>query len=321
MRLKVGAKLLTFALLNSIVLLKPSKCYCEDNTKIEIEKRKAEDSYLIDAIRITETTKIREDKDINSKALDYVPIDDILVHESYEDGWYLIHYGDIEGYIPEKYTEKTYIEVLPYSYEGLGYVLNDCPLYGDPSLTREIDEVNKYEFAEIYEYYENAYLVKAGEMVGYLNRNDVFEFEANKKVLTIDISDQEVLLYDNGLVTFTAPIVSGNYSKNSKNDHSTGLGLHQIFEKSRNRDLVGPRNSYRSYVNYMMKFNENGEGLHDANYHIDEYGKKHGWRNDWEFGGHTYMGDGSHGCANMKYKDAKKLYDLVDYDTYVLVKK
>ena len=321
MRLKIRAKLISFILLNSIVLLKPTNVYAEDNTRIEVEKKSADDVILVDAIRVTKTTKLRKENNSNSEVIDYVPVNDTICHESYEDGWYLINFGNKEGFIDEKDTEKVFIEVLPYNYTSIGYVTIDCPLYGDPALTREIDEVNKYEFTEIYENYENSYLVRAGDSIGYLNKKDVLEFDAGSKVITLDISDQEVKLYDNCLVTFSAPIVSGNESSNKKNDHSTGLGLYQIFEKSRNRDLVGPRNSYRSYVNYMMKFNENGEGLHDANYHIDEYNKKHGWRNDWEFGGYTYQGDGSHGCANMKYKDAKKLYDLVDYDTYVLVKK
>jgi len=41
-------------------------------------------------------------------------------------------------------------------------------------------------------------------------------------------------------------------------------------------------------------------GFHDAT-----------WRSDEEFGGDTYLWNGSHGCINLPYSAAEELYGLV----------
>ena len=321
MKLRIKAKLVSLALLNAIVLLKePSISYAEDCVLLEIESRSIDDKLEVDAIKILDTIKIMENADTNSNFLDYIPKNHIIVPDESIDDWYKITYCDVTGYIKASNTEKVVIEDMPYEYIETGYLTKDSYLFDSSELSKEIDELNMYEFVEIYKQFDNAFLVKADNQVGFVKKECVEFLDYEKPVVVMDISDQDVKVYEGGKEIFEAPIVSGNYSTNKKYDHSTGLGLYQIFEKSRNRDLVGPNNSYRSYVNYMMKFNKNGEGLHDANYHIDESGKMRGWRSDWEFGGDTYDGDGSHGCGNMKYKDAKKLYEIVDYETKVLVK-
>ena len=69
----------------------------------------------------------------------------------------------------------------------------------------------------------------------------------------------------------------------------------------------------------MMKYN-GGEGLHDAEYHTHENGFQHGWRDASEFGGDTYIKNGSHGCINMLHDDVMIIRDNVDIGTKVLVK-
>lgn len=69
--------------------------------------------------------------------------------------------------------------------------------------------------------------------------------------------------------------------------------------------LVGEGNSYQSFVNFWMPFNE-GVGLHDAS-----------WRGS--FGGDIYLYSGSHGCVNLPYSSAASLYEMVEIGTPVLV--
>ena len=55
-----------------------------------------------------------------------------------------------------------------------------------------------------------------------------------------------------------------------------------------------------------MAFIGSSYGLHDAT-----------WRTN--FGGDIYKGAGSHGCINMPYASAAKLYDLIDAGTLVMI--
>ena len=62
---------------------------------------------------------------------------------------------------------------------------------------------------------------------------------------------------------------------------------------------------YETPVKYWMPFN-GGEGFHDAT-----------WRG--RFGGAIYRGGGSHGCVNMPYSAAEKLFSMIAPGTPVIV--
>ncbi len=78
--------------------------------------------------------------------------------------------------------------------------------------------------------------------------------------------------------------------------------------KMENVDLIGE--DYVSRVQYWMPFTYVGEGLHDAP-----------WRSASEFGGTTYLNNGSHGCVNLKPEVAKLLYETIEIGTPVLIYK
>ena len=63
---------------------------------------------------------------------------------------------------------------------------------------------------------------------------------------------------------------------------------------------------YKSHVNYWMPFVGNSVGLHDAT-----------WRS--RFGGTIYAWNGSHGCVNLPYDDAERLYELINVGATVYV--
>ena len=92
----------------------------------------------------------------------------------------------------------------------------------------------------------------------------------------------------------------------------------EIYDISGPRYLIGP--DYKTWVDIMIKFN-GGEGFHDASYSSCKKGGNHGWRNIQEFGGDTYLTDGSHGCVNMIREDVFELAEYVDIGTPVLIKK
>ena len=157
---------------------------------------------------------------------------------------------------------------------------------------------------------EGYYEVLYNNSVGYINKNDATietEDKLGNVYVVVDISDQNAKMYQDGKLIVDTPVVTGR-----PNGHSTPTGVYEIGSKkgdvTHDRYLVGP--NYKSYVDYMMKFNGN-IGLHDAEYHTDANGKKHGWRDYSEFGGETYLTNGSHGCVNMPHDAAGAIYNVV----------
>lgn len=114
----------------------------------------------------------------------------------------------------------------------------------------------------------------------------------------IDLTNQHVYMYQDGVQVWEAPCVTGNVSKN----YTTPAGVYSLAYKQTDRILRGAKQAdgsyeYESHVDYWMPFN-GGIGLHDAD-----------WRS--KFGGTIYQYGGSHGCINLPPAKAKILYDLV----------
>lgn len=114
----------------------------------------------------------------------------------------------------------------------------------------------------------------------------------------VDLGAQHVYMYENGALTWDAPCVTGNVSK----DYTTPEGIYSLTYKEKDRVLRGTKKAdgtyeYESHVDYWMPFN-GGIGFHDAS-----------WRN--KFGGTIYQYAGSHGCINLPVEKAKLLYEKV----------
>lgn len=113
-----------------------------------------------------------------------------------------------------------------------------------------------------------------------------------------DLTGQHVYLYQDGVLVWDAPCVTGNISKG----HTTPEGIYSLTYKETDRILRGKKQAdgsyeYESHVDYWMPFN-GGIGFHDAN-----------WRS--KFGGTIYQKNGSHGCINLPPKKGKELYGMI----------
>lgn len=115
----------------------------------------------------------------------------------------------------------------------------------------------------------------------------------------VDLTNQMVYVYKNGELVVLSQCVTGCISKG----HGTPTGVYSIFSRDKDRYLRG--DGYKSWVNFFIPFN-GGIGFHDAS-----------WRST--FGGNIYLYSGSHGCINMPYSAAKKLYENVTLDEKVIV--
>lgn len=131
--------------------------------------------------------------------------------------------------------------------------------------------------------------------------SDLFPYpaapSATEPCVLVDISDQTLYYYENGRLKFKTPVVTGKIY--GVKYHGTPTGLFHVQFKQTNTYLEGleddGKTKYKSYVNYWMPFTGNGYGLHDAT-----------WRD--AFGGTIYQYSGSHGCVNLPYSYAQKLY-------------
>ena len=222
-------------------------------------------------------------------------------------GWYIVKYNDTFGYVKKEYVEIINETKLKDEYLHMA-LLKENVIHNNSLIP-------KYEVVEIVNEEKDNYSINYN--------NEIIKIAKDKLeklyglYIVVDISDQSVKLYKDNQVVFESPCVSGGPNT------PTTIGDFNIFEITHNRYLVGE--GYKSYVDVMMKFHE-GEGLHDAEYHQDydldgNLVKSHGWRSSNEFGGETYLTNGSHGCVNMPHNDAIALSTLVDIGTRVLVKK
>lgn len=105
----------------------------------------------------------------------------------------------------------------------------------------------------------------------------------------IDLTNQQVWLYVDGVQEVASSCVSGTLTDSGR---ITPEGTYTISYIQSPAVLTGP--DWNSPVSYWMPFN-GGIGLHDAS-----------WRSS--FGGDIYRYSGSHGCINLPYQAAERIY-------------
>lgn len=130
------------------------------------------------------------------------------------------------------------------------------------------------------------------------------EYGAMGTYVFVSIANQHLTYFVDGKAVMDCPVVTGNI-----NGHSTPSGTFRLNYKSRNLTLKGTEDNgdeYESFVSYWMAFIGSSYGMHDAT-----------WRSN--FGGDIYKYGGSHGCVNMPYDSAAKLYELIEPGTPVLI--
>lgn len=146
--------------------------------------------------------------------------------------------------------------------------------------------------------------LRAGESV---EREPVYMQTANShgetdygdSYVEINLTAQHLFLYKDGELVVESDFVSGCVAKG----HSTPTGAFGLTYKTTDAVLRGP--GYATPVKYWMPFNGD-VGMHDAT-----------WRRS--FGGNIYKRNGSHGCINLPFDVAEKIYGNIDKGFAVLV--
>lgn len=141
--------------------------------------------------------------------------------------------------------------------------------------------------------------VSGSRDVAYVSDSNSPNFEGT--YLEVNIAEQHLWLYENGVPVVEADIVTGK----SILDRDTITGRFMIHNHFKNT-LLSP--GY--FVEYWMAFVSDGEfGFHDANH----------WREPEEYGGTTYIKNGSGGCVNVPVEIMKELHSRVPNGTPVVI--
>jgi len=124
----------------------------------------------------------------------------------------------------------------------------------------------------------------------------------------VNINTQTVYLFEQGVLTYTAPVVTGNpWSRTHPGVFVINAMFRHYTLKGSNVEKNNPSYTYNIPVEYWMPFDQH-IGLHDLSTRSYE-----------SFGGSTYMGNGSHGCVNMRLESARRIFNSVSVGTGVWV--
>lgn len=331
-------KILLYVLLASLISAKMTKL-AEEKNKIKFENSCSMDKAVMNSeIRIdTLTEKISYAKALLCKTIEenaskFIKVPSVIANtnvnirkapyleadlagklveghslellDELNNGWYKVLYYGEERYVSGEYTSKTTTYKIKGDIQKVFYTTEEkemrIPAEISKSNSEEIITLPIRECLEVYEEIDGQYLVQINDLIGYVDKN--FLEELFDVFVVVDLSDQQLKLYQNNVVILETPIISGHP------DTPSDEGLFEIYKFKKQDYLRGP--GYKAYVDIMMYYNF-GEGLHDAD----------GWCSAEMFGGDTYLTNGSHGCINLLQDPAMKIYSYVEKGTRVLVKK
>lgn len=295
--LNVRKKILTLAMFTVIGLVSnPSISNAKENNEINIH----DFDYIRDLLKASKEIDVKE-KPNSSVSLGKLKKNETLKLLCQIDGYYEVLYNNQIGYVSDKDVEV----IKEYPFEMGGYISKDCCLCDIGNREVITKFLKQLEFVKIYESKNDRYYVEVDGKYGFVLKSDVILLK--DMYVVVDISSQNMKLYDDNKLLLETDVVTGQYNKND-----TPLGIYAIGtdkkDISTHRYLVGP--GYKTYVDYMMKFNGN-IGFHDSEIEVKPNGFKHGWRKSDEYGKDTYLTNGSHGCVNMPNSAAEKLYEYV----------
>ena len=289
----------------------------EKNNTNNLEQSQTVEYEITNVVTALTNVNLRDDADIQGIKLGVLKKGDSLEYIYKVGDWYEVLYNNATSYVSAKYVEEGTKTKIKSDYKKIAYVNELTQLYKEKNNLEPISDIEQFEIVKVYDETDDYYLTQIDDNIGYVNK--YFTEDLTGTFVTVDISDQELNLYEDGKVILTSPVITG---KVVNGNSLTPVGIYEIYDMLGHRDLVGE--DYREHVDYMMKFNGN-IGLHDAEYHtcLDRKGKviHHGWRDTKSFGGSTYIYHGSHGCVNMPHDAAQFVNDNINIKDKVLVKK
>ena len=225
------------------------------------------------------------------------------------NGWLLVKNNGIIGYVHGDYTVSL-LEKIKEQYPHLNIqnlniekivrsTANTLNIRTNNNTESEIIRtLDKYESVRVLKEYGDWYFIMTNEYeFGFIKKN--YTKTLNGIFVVVDISSQRVYLYNNNELYLIGFVTTG------KSSTPSDIGLFSIWYKGMDEEITPGH-----LVHFWMPYNLAYEGLHDA----EE------WR-QYGYGTDNYITNGSNGCINMRYVDAKTIYENVSIGTKVLVHK
>lgn len=284
-----ATKIISDAIINNETTVDISKAYVKAGITKDNEELIAKTKELNENTNFT-ITYIVDDEEI--------VVDKSIFYDWYEKDENGVPYLDNEKYAINEEKVRTYLGKIANKYNNtvVNFTTHD---------KQEIEITNGSLISELDIDKETNQLIKDINTQKDVKRDFIWKSKGlvNKEVddtyVEVSIDKQHLWYYVDGKVLLESNIVSGTLNTND-----TNKGAWYIISKKESTYLTGP--SWKTWVDYWMPFNKDGEGLHDAS-----------WRN--KFGGNIYKTDGSHGCVNLPVEFAKDLYDVIEINTPVIV--
>lgn len=204
--------------------------------------------------------------------------------------------------VPDEEAMISFIDEIVEAYDTVGTELAYEATRGETVMVPYKKYGTKLDRDAEVEYFLNAFKEDVSEVhvpkyekEGYVRGLD----DIGDTYIEIDMTEQKMYAYVDGFCEVETDIVTGSMNKG----WDTPVGVNYVYAKQKNRILRGA--DYESFVNYWMPVN-GGIGIHDAT-----------WRS--KFGGEIYKKNGSHGCINTPKADMKKIYELYEVGTPVIM--
>lgn len=258
------------------------------------------DTNIINVVKADINTPIMDGIFDNSKILGtFVEGREFILISDEDPDWYAIRYYDKYGFVKKEDTHIEYEKTIADPIISKGYLPNGGTIYKTKELDSEKGLLEELEFVEIYADYGDSYLVSTLNYdIGFIKKEDISLLEGD--LALVDITDQKVVFYQDNDRVFESPCVSGTINTS----RATNLGLQSILSKWGAGEIAPG-----AYVRCVAYFNNDYEGFHTAE-----------WRESYEFGGDTYIENGSHGCINMGLNEALELCGMLEVGDKCLIK-
>lgn len=302
---------------NQIAYIKTSSLeFTEETIQTEYQYTPKTDIVLTTAI-----LNFREGPSTEYKVIDLLNIDtELEVMAEVNNGWLLVKYNGILGYVSGSYTTSLLNKVNElYPEVNLTEIAPQKVVYTTTSLNFRMGPSTEYESMGTFEKYESLrvlcefddwYFVMTNEHTfGYVHK--AYAKELEDIFIVVDKSEQKMFMYKDNELYYITSVTTGADATPSD------TGLFRVWLMETDRYLTDGK-TYNSHVDYAMFYN-GGEAVHDADWRFMFYVEGKPERK--KFGSELYHQYGSHGCINTPSDIMDDLYNLSEIGTKVLVHK
>lgn len=269
--------------------LMSENCYVDLSIEPSMQKE-IETFQKIDKFQTRDLTLVIGDEEI---PLDKKTVDSFILYDENSE-MVFDENGDL---LPDESKIDEYVDSLAQKYNTVGIDRKFQTTEGRIVTVSGGDYGNEINDTSLKEYLKQAISENTGgryEVEMKHTARAVGENDIGDTYVEVDMGNQHLYYYENGVLTVDSDIVTGN----ERTKCLTPTGTYYVKNKGRNVTLTGA--TYQSFVKYWIAVIGNKIGIHDAS-----------WRHG-KFGGEIYKTNGSHGCINTREDEVSQIYERIE---------